>query len=122
MIKNDRISEKKLKAIELLMQSYSPGEVAAEVGISRVTVYRWLKDEDFNAELDNQKSELIKRSSRKLAGALDQAADVLIDLLKTKNPNVRRLAAGNIFDYCFKFSDITDIENRIKALEDTIKK
>ena len=122
MIKNNTLSEKKIIAIQSLMRSRTCTEAAKAAGVSRVTIYKWLKKDDlFNAELDKQKNELIKRSSRKLAGALDQAVDVLIDLLEAKDQTVRRLSAGNLIDFCLKFSDITDIEKRIKALEETIK-
>jgi len=121
MIKNNTLSEKKIIAIQELMRSRTCAEAARAAGVSRVTIYQWLKDDLFNAELDKQKNELIKRSSRKLAGALDQAVDVLIDLLEAKDQTVRRLSAGNLIDFCLKFSDITDIEKRIKALEETIK-
>ena len=122
MIKNETLSEKQMKAIQLLMRSLPVAEVARDTGVNRVTIYRWLKNDLFNAELDKRKNELIERSSRKLAGAMDQAINVLIDLLKSKQQNVRRLAAGNLIDYCLKFSDVTDLEKRIKALEEAIKK
>ena len=119
MIRKDtELSESKVIAIQALMRSRTYTEAAEAAGISRVTLYRWLKDDLFKAELSKQKNELIDRSSRKLAGALDQAVDVLVDLLEAKQPNVRRLAAGNLIDYCLKTADITDIEDRIKALED----
>jgi len=122
MIKNDHFSEKKLKAIELLMQSYSPGEVAAEVGISRVTVYRWIKQESFQAELSKRKNDLLEAAARKLSGAADQAVEVLIQLLESKQPNVRRLSVGMILDYSIKFSELSDLESRIKVLEAAIDK
>ena len=117
----DTLSEKQIIAIQVLMRSRTYLEAAKAAGVSRVTLYRWLKDDLFKAELSKQKNELIERSSRKLAGVLDQAVDVLIDLLEAKQPNVRRLAAGNLIDYCLKTVDITDIEKRIKALEDERK-
>jgi hypothetical protein len=116
-----RLSEKQVIAIQALMRSRTYSEAAEAAGVSRVTLYRWLKDDLFNAELSKQKNELIKRSSRKLAGSLDLAVDVLIDLLKTKNPQIRRLTAVNLIEYSIKTNDITDIEKRIKALEETIK-
>ena len=122
MQQNDtELKENQILAIEALMSSKTYTAAAALAGCSRVTLYRWMKTEVFKAELSKQKQLLIERSSMKLSGALDQADNVLIELLKAKQPNVRRLAAGNIHDYCYKSSDITDIENRIKALEDTIK-
>jgi len=122
MIKNNTLSEKKIIAIQALMRSRTCAEAARAAGVSRVTIYQWLKDDLFNAELDKQKNELIKRSSQKLAGALEQAVDVLIDLLKAKDPTVRRLSAGNLIDFCLKFSDLTDLEKRIAVLEAAIDK
>ena len=119
--KDTELKENQIIAIQALMTSKSYTAAAALAGCSRVTLYRWMKTDLFKRELSKQKQLLIERSSIRLAGALDQAVGVLIELLKAKQPNVRRLAAGNIHDYCYKSADITDIENRIKALEDTIK-
>jgi len=123
MQQNDsELKENQILAIEALMSSKTYTAAAALAGCSRVTLYRWMKTDLFKAELSKQKNELIERSSRKLAGAMDQAIEVLIQLLKSKNQNVRRLAAGNLIDYCLKFSAFTDIEFRIKALEAAIDK
>ena len=119
--KDTELKENQIIAIQALMTSKSYTEAAALAGCSRVTLYRWMKTDLFKRELSKQKQLLIERSSMRLAGALDQAVGVLIELLKAKQPNVRRLAAGNLIEYCFKSSDITDVEERIKALEDTIK-
>ena len=122
MQQNDtELKENQILAIQALMSSKTYTEAAKIAGCSRVTLYRWMKTEVFKAELSKQKQLLIERSSMKLSAALDQADNVLIELLKAKQPNVRRLAAGNIHDYCYKSADITDVEARIKALEDTIK-
>lgn len=122
MVKNVALSEKQFTAISLLMRSLPVAEVARETGVNRVTIYRWLKSDLFNAELDKRKNEMIKQSSRKLAGLMDRSIDVLGKLLSSKQQNTRRLAAGNLIDFCVKFSDITDIEKRIKALENSLVK
>jgi len=122
MTKNVTLSESQMKAIQLLMRSLPVAEVARDTGVTRTTIYRWLKDEIFNAELDKRKNELIRQASRKLAGALNQSVDKLIWLSENcKQKNVQRLALCNVIEYCQKFSDSTDIEKRIKALEETIK-
>ena len=123
MIKNDQISEKKIIAIQALMRSCTAAEAAEAAGVSRVTIYRWLKDDDFQKELSLRKHLIIDGASRKLANSVNKAIDTLIDLNeKSKIPNVRRLAAGNLIDYCLRFSEITDLEKRMTAIEQAIEK
>ena len=119
--KDTELKENQIIAIQALMTSKSYTAAAALAGCSRTTLYRWMKTDLFKRELSKQKQLLIERSSMRLAGALDQAVDVLIDLLKTKQPNVRRLAICNLIEFSYKSADITDIKDRIEALEDTIK-
>ena len=57
----------------------------------------------------------------KLAGAMGEAIEVLIELLGSKNQDVRRSAAGNLIDYTLKTAESTDIKKRIKALKDLIE-
>jgi len=121
MAQINTLSEKQIIAIQALMSSKTITEASSLAGVGRGTLYRWLKDDLFQQELSKQKNELIEQSSRKLSGALEQAVNVLIELLHAKNQNIRRLAACNLIDYAFKSADITDIEKRIKALEATIK-
>ena len=116
------LSENKMIAVELLMQNATKAEAAKAAGVNRITVYRWLKCEEFQAELTKWKSAIIEDAARKTAGALEAAIDVLIELLNSKQANIKRLAAGNLIEYNFKFSDLTDVQARIQALEDHLGK
>ena len=123
MAKNVILSEKQILAVELLMQNLSIAKVAEQIGVNRVSVYRWLKDDNFQKELTNKKSEIIEGVSRKLAGALDKSVQVLIELRDScKQPNIRRLSSMAVIDYTLKISEMTDLESRIKVLEAAIDK
>ena len=70
------IDERHIKMIELLISGeYKMGEIADLVGVSRQTIYDWLKRDDVKAELDNRLREVRTNASKLFDAKLDKAID-----------------------------------------------
>ena len=52
------INERKEKVITLLIQGEKYVDIAKLVGINRLTIYNWLENEEFKAELNKRKQEI----------------------------------------------------------------
>lgn len=63
------------KAISLLADGMSQTDTAKSIGVSRITVVRWLKDEEFSSALQ---AEIARRQAR-LEEGLRKASDEVID-------------------------------------------
>jgi transposase-like protein len=80
-------------AIEMLVQGSSQSAVAHELGVDRATVYRWLRNPDFVAELNAAKKELIAVARGKVRQLYTPAIDKIIDLMENGPPKVQLEAA-----------------------------
>lgn len=66
-----QLSEKHYKCIEMLIRGDKYTEIAEKVPCSRQTIYDWLKDETFKAELDRYLLDIKTTAQNKILGKTD---------------------------------------------------
>src|SRR4029077_506123 len=66
---------------------------ATSAGISQATVYRRLREPDFQRELNKTKSEMVRRTADMLTAAGGEAVKALLALLKDSTPPPSQLGA-----------------------------
>lgn len=75
MAAQTEIEGTRLKAIALLAGGMNQTDTASNIGVSRVTVCRWMKDEAFATELQAE----IDRRQQRLQQGLEKATNEIID-------------------------------------------
>jgi hypothetical protein len=94
------LTERQLRAVELLVQGGKPGAVAEKVGIARETLWRWRKLPAFNAHLVRLRYELHAARVDRIWALTDKAYDVVEEHLDEGDPRVAidllRLAGGRL--------------------------
>lgn len=74
----EKLSRLKTQAALALLSSSTHGKAAAKVGVSVATIRRWLKDDDFRAELVELNKRLatagIEELTERVAGRVDRRA------------------------------------------------
>jgi len=115
-----KLTPKKRKAICLLLQGNKISEVADGVGVSESTMFRWLKEEPFQAELRSEELRVLDAVGWQLIAMSKQAVDALEDVLE--NPSVRgasvkRLTAKDILELLLKWREHLDFDERLTNLE-----
>jgi Helix-turn-helix domain len=108
------------QAISALLASRSVEVAARKVGVSAKTLSRWLKDEEFRAEYQAIKKDLLRAGIGNLARKVFDAAEVLGDVAKHKGrpyQAARAHAATSIIRLSLDASVIDDIEERLRKLE-----
>ncbi|MGF9714980.1 phBC6A51 family helix-turn-helix protein [Paenibacillus naphthalenovorans] len=88
------IDARKEKAIQLLLEAeLKITEIAKEVGVVRQTIYDWMKDPEFSAELDSRRQEIKDLGMRLFANKFSVAAKRYWDLIEnTDNSETQRKA------------------------------
>ena len=95
---------------------------ARKAGLTERTVYRRLAEPAFRARLDEMRRETLVRTSGMLSGAALGAIKTLVDLQQDVSvpAAVRRGAARDLLEMNVKYRDVTEIEQRVAALEDRL--
>jgi hypothetical protein len=112
-----QLSAKQLQAVPFFVTSHSVVEGCKLAGISVQTYYDWCKDAAFKAELEKARDELRQTTFSILRANLPIAALTLVELLKSPNDAVRRLAARDMIDLTVQNIEMTKFDERLKELE-----
>jgi len=112
-------------ADQLLLMALACGatieNAAASAGISQATVYRRLKDAEFQQELRQTKADMARRTAAMLTAAAGEAVKTLLALLKDSIPSSSRLGAARaILELGVRFRESAELEERIAAMESHI--
>ena len=94
-------------------------EVADYAGVSRATVYRYLKDEEFMQQYQEKRSELLDDHVRSMQTHLSKALDTLAAIIDKKDASDQVIinAIDALFRNYYKMADLNDLTKRIDTLE-----
>jgi len=107
------------KALGALLQTTTVKAAARAAGLSERTVYRYLADPDFRAELRKRQDQVIGALIASLAGASGGSVSTLCAIQKDVNnaPSVRRSAAATILTHTRHFLQHADVLTRLDEIE-----
>ena len=71
------LDERKLKAIESIINGETMVNVAKLSGVSRQALYNWVEDDDFKAELDRRVQEIKNQGQQRITSKLTTYIDEL---------------------------------------------
>lgn len=121
MTKN--VSSKQHRAVIALLTCTTVGKAATAAGIADRTIYRWLKEPAFLAELRSAESEALAAVTRKLVSLAGKAASVLDVVLDGTSPletSVRVRAADIVLARLMPLREMVDTESRLAAIEEKL--
>ena len=111
--------KKREKALAALMTSRTMKDAAEAAGIDPRTMRRYMQDADFIAEYRQMTAEMMQeariRSQQLITPAIETLAEICLDD-NAKNGE-RITAARSLLEWSLKITEVTDIEERLVALE-----
>lgn len=84
-------------------------EASQKAGVRLATVFKWLKDPGFKAELDRLREEVISDVVDRLKVHCMKATDVLVDLMESENETIRRGSANDILNHTHTFGEMREL-------------
>jgi len=107
------------KAISTLLSSKTIEQAAKQAGVSRKTLYTWLRAPDFKAALSEATGEVLENAVRRLTALTSKAIDTLESVIDNPKTNTasRIRAATAILDTVLKIRELTVLESELRALE-----
>ena len=117
-----KISGKQRKAITALVTEPTITQAADAANVSRSTLYRWMRDPDFQTELAKAEAEALAALSRSLLALSNKSTEVLDKIMSDETADIHaRLRAVSIaIGQLPKIRDIGEIEERLLALENQL--
>lgn len=90
------MTKRKLKAVEMLIKGdLTRTDIAKELGISRDTLYRWMKEEEFMAALQKRTEQIKRQAIQFLDSKSYDAACKLWEVAENDRDTRSRLDAAN---------------------------
>lgn len=109
--------------LSALLQNHSVLEASRQSGISTPTIYKLLKDEEFQGLLKQAKNEILQQTTTNLKVKANRAVQILGEVSEDAdtNPQVRVSACRSLLEYSLKYAETADILRRLEKLEENIQ-
>jgi hypothetical protein len=114
---NKMANKKHEKALTALLTSNSIAEAAKKSKIGETTLYRYLQDDDFKSRYRTARRDVLESSIGQIQGAASDAVETLKRNLDCGTPSAEIRAAQIILDNSTRAFEITEILQRLEALE-----
>ena len=105
------------KALIALLGSNSIRDAAKICGLSEVTMYRYLNDQDFRWEHREARRQSVENAIGQMQRLTADAVDTLERNLHCENPAVEVRTAQIIMENAIKGTELIDILDRLETLE-----
>ena len=108
--------------IAALIEAGSIKEAAGKLHCTARTLYERMKNPAFKVMYSQAKAELIKGATAKLQGYLNGAITTLAEIMNDKEAakQTRANCAVSILQYGAKYTETTDIIERLEAIENAV--
>lgn len=116
-----KINIKQERLILALISEGSIESAAKKARVSKVTVYKYLKDPQFNQALRDRRNQIFDEAMEKLKVLTSKAVARLTILLKSKDESVARLSSKIVLDSAFRGIETVDFEERLSRIEEVIR-
>jgi hypothetical protein len=118
-----KFGRKKEEAIAALMTERNVEEAARAAKIGTQTLYRWMKDPEFQKEYLDARRAAVAQSNARLQQATGAAVSMLLKTMVDAStpPATKVRAANSVLDHSRSAIEIDDIVVRVGALEQAAK-
>ena len=108
--------------LQALLAHRTIREAAVAANVSERTVYNHLSDPAFEARYQAARDDVIRGISNNLRGKMNEAVDVIGDIMSDKEnrPGERLAAAKAVLEFGGKYIEANDIIERIAKLEGSV--
>jgi hypothetical protein len=94
---------------------------AEKIGVTRKTIYEWLKQDFFKRALEEARKEYVESAFRTMRLSAKAAADKIVKHVDSTDEKVSLRAAEDIIEFAKEFISLEDHERRIKELEERLE-
>lgn len=118
----ETLSAKQRAALRALVSGFSLEGAASAVGVSRVSLWRWMQEPAFREELRSLEDEALQELQRRLLLLATGAALVLERSLQDGKATIRLRVAALILERLAAYRQAAELERRLEALEAAVSR
>ena len=116
-----KLSPNQRKAFETLTTTGSVSSASKAAGVSRQTIYRWLKEPAFAGMVREQEAQTLERVSGMLVAAASHAVAVLVQEMRDADSSASRIrAADAVLTKVLSLRELASIESRLTEIEKAV--
>lgn len=112
------LAEKHLKAIDLIIEGKNLTDISKILKVSRTSIYNWLKDKEFNNELNKRKQEIKSKGMDRMLCELELHLNNISNLALNSASDAVRLNASSFYVEHVLGKATTKIEATTDSKED----
>jgi phage terminase small subunit len=116
-----KLTGRQRKFIPLLVSCPTFTEACEKGKLNRTTLYQWLKDPGFKAEVERQREEVTQEAFALLSHSLTKAVETLAELLGDNDKRLKRFAAKDVIEFFLRHHELAELETRIEAIEEKLE-
>lgn len=116
------LSTVKRRAVLALVEHGSVSRAADTCNLSRQSLYRWLREPEFERALREASSEQVIEASRRLTSLTMRAVDRLEKLLDSERELTQLKAVESILTHGARLRELVELEERITNLERSMER
>ena len=115
-----RLSNRQQEALPHIAAADSLAEGARRASIGRATIYRWMEDDDFRAELSRVRTEMAELAQAEMQGIMLKAVAVIDQALDGDISPVKLRAALGAINAALKVRFGLNVERRLNRIDDAL--
>ena len=117
----ETLTPRQIRVIPYLLGAPSIEEGCKRARVSKVTVYAWLKEKSFRAELKHRRDEMIGRALDSLKANIVKASETLVKHMDSEKEAISIRAAESILEFAQQAREHDELEARIASLEKKVE-
>ena len=116
-----KLKPRQLKAIDALLRGKGLAGAAAEAGVSRMTLHRWRRDQDFRAAYAEAVRRVFGEGIDRLQAAARKAVRALERGLRSPKAADQIRSADRLLAHGLRAAELRDLAERVEALEKALE-
>lgn len=116
----NQLSNRQREALPHIAAADSLAEGARRANIGRATVYRWMEDDDFRADLSRLRAEMADLAQTEMQGQMLKASAVIDQALDGNASPVQLRAALGAANLALKVRYGLNLERRLTRIDDAL--
>ena len=115
------LTPRQLAALPIILATSTNTQAARNAGIAERTLYRWLDEPDFRAELLRLREEAASLARSDLQGAMSIALASLVECAQSDNDFVRFCASRYIYNTGLQIGDFHQLQRQFQSLRESVR-